>query len=78
MLGLAIPLAFCLKSSVSILDIVVWGVVALVLQMAAYFATAFVFRNLEQRLTAGDMAAAIALAATNLATATLNAAAISG
>lgn len=77
-LGLAIPLAFCLKSSVNILDIVVWGVVALVLQIGAYFVTAFVFRNLEQRLTTGDMAAAIALAATNLATATLNAAAISG
>lgn len=77
-LGLAIPLAYCLKASVNVLDIVVWGVVALVLQIGAYLVTAFVFRNLEDKIKSGDVAAAVALASTNLATAALNAAAISG
>ncbi len=78
LLGLAIPLAFCLKASVNVLDIVVWGVVALVLQLGAYLAVALIFRNLEERLKRGDMAAAVTLGATNLGVAVLNAAAISG
>lgn len=77
-LGLAIPLAFCLKSSVSLPDILVWGAVSLVLQLAAYFAASTVFRDLARRIEAGEVSAAIALGATNLAVATLNAAAVSG
>lgn len=78
LLGLAIPLAFCLKASVNVLDIVVWGVVALLLQLGAYLAVALIFRDLEERLKKGDMAAAVTLGATNLGIAVLNAAAVSG
>lgn len=78
LLGLAIPLAFCLKASVNVLDIVVWGVVALVLQLCAYLGVALIFRDLEARLKQGDMAAAVSLGATNLGIAVLNAAAVSG
>lgn len=78
LLGLAIPLAFCLKASVNVLDIVVWGIVALVLQLGAYLAVALIFRDLEARLKQGDMAAAVSLGATNLGIAVLNAAAVSG
>jgi putative membrane protein len=77
-IGLAMPLAFCLKASVNVADIVVWGVVAVVLQLCAFGAATLVFRDLSRRIEAGEMSAAIALASTNLAVAALNAAAISG
>ncbi len=78
LLGLAIPLAFCLKASVNALDIVVWGLVSVVLQLSAYLGVALVFRDLEERLKRGDMAAAVTLGSTNLGIAVLNAAAVSG
>jgi|KBSSwiStaDraftv2_1062776.scaffolds.fasta_scaffold287097_3 putative membrane protein len=77
-LSLAIPLAFCLKASVGLADIIVWGAVATVLQLIAFGVATLVFRDMSRRIEAGDMAAAVALSATNLAVAALNAAAISG
>ncbi len=78
LLGLALPLAVCLAHSVNVADIVLWGVVAVVLQLAAYFTVERVFRDLAKRIEQGDMAAATALSATQLAIAMLNAAAVSG
>ncbi len=77
-LGMAIPLAYCLKASVNTADIVVWGIVSVILQLLAYGIASFVFRDLARRIESGDMAAAIALGATNLGVAALNAAAVSG
>jgi putative membrane protein len=77
-LGLALPLAICLAHSVNVADIVIWGVVAVVLQLAAFFAIERVFRGLEKRIEEGDIAAGITVASTQLAVAILNAAAISG
>ena len=36
-LGLAIPLAFCMASSVNVYDIVIWGIVTLVIQLATFW-----------------------------------------
>jgi putative membrane protein len=77
-LGLALPLSICLAHSVNVADIVLWGVVAVVLQLAAFFTIEQVFRNLTRRIEDGDMAAAITLASTQLGVAMLNAAAVSG
>lgn len=77
-LGLAVPLAYCLATSVNLPDIVLWGAVAVVVQLATFFVINLVFRDLARRIEAGDVAAAITLAATKLAVAALNAAAITG
>jgi putative membrane protein len=77
-LSLALPLAMCLARSVSIADIAVWGVVALVVQLGTFFVARFVFRDLVQRIERGEMASAIALGATHLSVAAINAAAIAG
>jgi putative membrane protein len=76
--GLALPLAVCLARSVNVADIVIWGVVALVVQLATFFAMSFAFRDLSQRIESGDMAAAVALGSTKLGVAAINAAAIAG
>ena len=77
-LSLALPLGMCLARSVSIPDIVVWGVVALVVQLATFFVVRFVFRDLAPRIERGEMAAAVALGATHLSVGIINAAAIAG
>jgi len=77
-LSLALPLGMCLARSVSIPDIIVWGVVALIVQLATFFVARFVFRDLTPRIERGEMAAALALGATHLAVGIINAAAIAG
>ncbi len=77
-LGIALPLAFVLAFSVSILDIVVWGVVTLVLQLIAFFVVDKILKNVSLRIEQGDMASAILLVSVKLTTATINAAAVSG
>ncbi|HYC66206.1 MAG TPA: DUF350 domain-containing protein [Reyranellaceae bacterium] len=77
-LSLALPLAVCLARSVSIPDILVWGVVALVVQLLTFFVARFVFVDLVRRIERGEVASAVALGATHLGVATINAAAIAG
>lgn len=78
LLGLAMPLAFTMASSVNVLDIVLWGVVALLIQLLAYRFADLLLKNLPKRIEAGEMSAAITVAAVKFAVATINAAAVSG
>lgn len=72
--GLAIPLASCLASSVSLLDLILWGVVALILQLLAYRLTDLLLRDLPRRIQDDEAGAAIVLIGTKLASAMLLAA----
>lgn len=76
--GIAIPLAASLTASVSIADIIVWGSVAVVLQLVAFRAVDLVLRDISPRIEAGEMAAAIMLVSVKLGTALVNAAALLG
>ena len=76
--GLALPLAVCMASSVSIYDILIWGIVTIALQLIAYRISDLIIKDLPARIEAGDMAAAIVVLGIKLATAFVNAAAISG
>lgn len=75
--GLALPLSFTLAGSVSVVDMVVWGFVTLAFQLIAFRVISLLLRDLAVRIERGEMAAAILLVAANLATAMVNAAAIS-
>lgn len=77
-LGLAIPLAGTLASSVTLPDVVAWGVVAVVLQLATFGAVALLLRGLTQAIERGEVASALVLAAAQLAIGAVNAAAVSG
>ena len=76
--GLAIPLAVCLAFSVSVLDILIWGAVTLVFQLVAFRVVDLILKNVSARIEEGDMATAVLLVSVKLATAVINAAAISG
>lgn len=77
-LGLAIPLAFCMASSVSVWDILIWGVVTLLLQLLALRVIEAVMQGMSHRIEAGEIGPAILLFSVKLAVAAINAAAVTG
>ena len=74
--GLAIPMAACLETATSIYDILIWGVVAILLQLLAFRAVDLLLRDLPRRIEQDEIGAALLLAAVKVATATVMAAAL--
>jgi len=78
LVALALPLAMTLATSALVLDIVVWGLVALVIQLGAFVAATGLLRGLRGMIEAGNVAAALVLAGIQIAVALLNAGAMAG
>ena len=78
LVGLALPLAFAMAGSVNSFDIMIFGAVTIVLQLLAYRITDLVLKDLPQRITSGEISAAITLVAIKLSVSLINAAAVSG
>jgi putative membrane protein len=76
LVGFALPLASAIVHANSIVDCLVWGLVALAVQILAYWLVRIVMPNLSQRIAAGEMAAALFLGAASLAAGIINAAAM--
>jgi putative membrane protein len=74
--GMAIPLAMALGTSTSLIDLVIWGVLGLVLQLLAFRVVDMILRDLPKRIADGEMAAAILLAGVKTGAAVLTAAAM--
>jgi putative membrane protein len=73
-LGFMLPLASAIAHSVDVVDMVVWGVIALVVQIAVYFAVSRALPHFADAIRAGKVAAATLLAALAIAIGILNAA----
>ncbi len=78
LVALALPLAATLASSGVVLDIVLWGLVALVIQLATFVAATAAIRGLRAMIEAGNVAAALVLVGIQIAVALLNAGAMAG
>lgn len=76
-MALAIPLAIMLADSVSVPDIVLWGIVAIVVQFVAVVAAKLSIPNLRAAIGRGEIGPALVLVTAQLAAALLNAAALS-
>ena len=76
LVALAIPLAALLATTGGLLDIVAWGVVAVVLQLVTVMVVSLLLRSMRTMIEAGQVAAAIPLVAAQLAIGLLNAAAM--
>mgnify|MGYP001828646521 CR=1 FL=1 len=72
--GLAIPLAACLASSVTPIDLIIWGLVALLLQLIAYRVVDILLVGLPARIENDEAGAAIVLIAAKLSVAMILAA----
>ena len=75
-LGIAIPLAAALSSSISSWEIVVWGSVAIILQITVFLILDLVLPNLSEQIKANKIAAGIFIASNKIALALMNAAAV--
>ena len=67
-----------MANSVNIYDIVIWGVVALVIQLITFLVIDLWLRDLSRKIEDGEVGTAILLVSVKLAVASINAAAISG
>lgn len=75
-IALAIPLASLLATSGTVLDIVVWGLVALAIQLVTLAVVALLLGHLKTMIEDGNIAAGLTIAAMQIAVALLNAAAM--
>jgi putative membrane protein len=75
LVGLAIPLAASLRASTNVIEIALWGVVTVVVQLLVFRLTDMILRGLPRRIQDGELSAAALLVGAKLATAMLIAAA---
>ncbi|HEY0052728.1 MAG TPA: DUF350 domain-containing protein [Caulobacteraceae bacterium] len=78
LIGLAIPLGVSLAVSNSLVEIAIWGVATIILQLLAFRITDTILTGLPQRIQEGETSAAVLLVAAKLATALILAAAVTG
>jgi len=75
-IGYVLPLARAITQSVSVPDMLVWGFVALVVQVVVFFVVGRLIPRFPEAIKAGRVAAATLLAALAVAVGVLNAAAM--
>jgi len=75
LVGLAIPLAASLKASTNILEVALWGVVTVVVQLLVFRMVDMILRDLPKRIQEGEISAAALLVGAKIATALVIAAA---
>jgi putative membrane protein len=76
LIGFTLPLASAIVHAQNLLDCLVWGLVALAVQILAYWLVRALLPDLSQRIAAGEMGAALFLGAASLAAGIVNAAAM--
>ena len=75
-LSLILPLAALLATSGQVIDILVWGVVAVLLQLITMGIVSLALRGLRRLVEADNIAGAAVVAAAQIAVALMNAAAM--
>jgi putative membrane protein len=78
LLGFVIPLAGVIAHSASLVDVVIWGVIALVIQIAGFMVARLILPHLPQAIEDGSVSDAIFLAGLSLALGILDAACMAG
>jgi putative membrane protein len=73
-IGFALPTSNIIANSISVLDFLVWTVIAGVVQLFAFFMVSMILKDLPERIKKGDLAAGIYVAAVAISIGLLNAA----
>ena len=76
LIGIALPLHSAISHSVSLVDALIWGAVAAVVQVVAYLLASLVAGQLSRQITGNVTAAGIFSAGVSIAVGLVNAAAI--
>ena len=78
LLGFTLPLVSAIAHSANIVDCLIWGLVALIVQVVVYYIIKIPVPNLSAKIAAGELAPAIWLGLSSLAAGALNAACMMG
>jgi putative membrane protein len=78
LLGFVIPLASVIAHSAVLIDVIVWGIVALAVQIGGFFIARLVLPHLPQAIENGNLSDAIFLGGLSLALGVLDAACMAG
>jgi putative membrane protein len=74
LIGFAIPASNVIAYSISLLDFVVWSLIAAVVQLLAFLVTSLVLKGTSERIKKGEIAAGVYVAAVAISVGMLNAA----
>ena len=74
LLAFALPLCSAIVHSVSLVDFLIWGVIAMVIQIATFFVVRVFLTNLSQRISDNELSAGLFVALTSLSVGAINAA----
>ncbi|MDR0279463.1 MAG: DUF350 domain-containing protein [Paucimonas sp.] len=74
LIGFALPASNVIAYSISVVDVVVWALIAAVVQLLAFVGTSLVLKGLSKRIVEGELAAAIYAAAVAISVGFLNSA----
>jgi len=74
MVGFVLPLTSSIGHADGVVDMTIWGVIALIVQVGVYYGARMAVPNLSTRIEAGEIAPAIWLGAASVAAGMLNAA----
>ena len=75
-IGMVLPLASALSGSINVIDMVVWGTIALFVQLLVFIVARIALPNIIRDIPEGKQAAGIFLGAISIAAGMLNAAAM--
>jgi putative membrane protein len=77
LIGFALPLSSAMRYSANIWDMMIWGVIAMIVQIMVYWLCRLVIPDLSKRIENNEIAAALLLGGASLAGGILNATAMS-
>ena len=78
LIGFVVPLASVISHSATIVELVAWGIIALLVQLGGFLTARAVLPHLRQAIEAGNVADAVFLAGLSLALGILDAACMAG
>ena len=76
LIGFALPLSSAIVHARSVLDLLVWGLVAMAVQIVVYWLVRLVVPNLSERIASCELSSALFLGAASVAAGIVNAAAM--
>jgi putative membrane protein len=74
LIGFALPLSSAIVHARNVVELVIWGLVALVVQIVVYWLVRLVVPNLSGRIASDELASALFLGSASLAAGIINAA----
>ena len=74
LVGFCMPLASAIANSISLVDCALWGLVALIVQIAIFYLVGLPIPKISERIERGDIAAGVWLGSASFAGGLLNAA----